>query len=431
MAPWEKYGGEQPKPPQPAGPWAKYAEPEKRVPFDVLPFSTNEKGEEFRFDSDAGILGAAKRAVTLPGDVVSGKVDPLDPAIRDRTLDLATIISPAAAPLRAGEFARMAGIKRSRVEPKAPTTQALEEAGAASMDRAGEMGVEYAAPAIKSMAEGIQTALESKGIIEKLSPKTFAIIGELRNPPPDSIGTVRGLVAARRALQEAAGDFQNPTEQKAASAAIEELDRFILGGAPEGSVVGPATAAGRALEEGRGNFAAAFRSDRLAGAEYRADLRSAAANSGANLDNAIRQRFADILLKPKDARGYSAEELAAIERVAKGSLGRNAARRTGNLLGGGGGLGQMFSSAVGAAGGSAVDPVLGVVGALGLPSIGHGSRMLANSLARHSVEGVDEMVRKRSPLYQKMQAEAPFDVNSPETRAALVRALMLYDAQRQ
>jgi hypothetical protein len=430
MPPWEKYGGALPE--APAGPWGRYAEPEKRVRGDFLPISSNEAGEDVRFDSDAGIVGAVKRAFTLPGDVMSGKVDPMDPAIRDRTLDLAAIISPAAVPLRAGEMAIPGALKAfRRAEPKAPTAEALKEAGAVSMDRAGEMGVEYTGPAIKSMAEGIQTALESKGIIEKLSPKTFAIIGELRNPPPDAIGTVRGLVAARRALQEAAGDFQNPTEQKAASAAIEELDRFIMGGAPAGSVAGPAAAAGRALEEGRGNFAAAFRSERVTGATERADLRAAAANSGANIDNAVRQRFADILLKPKDARGYSAEELAAIERVARGSLGRNTARRVGNLLGGGGGLGQMISSAVGAAGGSAVDPSLAVVGAIGLPTVGYGTKALANTLARRSAESVDEMVRKRSPLYEKMREEAPFDVDSPETRAALIRALMLYDAQRQ
>lgn len=70
------------------------AAPEK-APYkgSILPFSHD--GEDWHFDSDAGLLGDLKRAYTLPGDVYEGRVDPRSDEAIERTFDLATTVSPA------------------------------------------------------------------------------------------------------------------------------------------------------------------------------------------------------------------------------------------------------------------------------------------------------------------------------------------------
>jgi len=54
----------------------------------ILPFSTFADGSR-HFDSDAGIMGAVKRAIMLPGEAMEGKVDPLSEEGLGRSLEFA------------------------------------------------------------------------------------------------------------------------------------------------------------------------------------------------------------------------------------------------------------------------------------------------------------------------------------------------------
>jgi hypothetical protein len=158
----------------------------------------------------------------------------------------------------------------------------------------------------------------------------------------------------------------------------------------------------------------------------RAEGRAQAANSGRNFDNTLRQKAEGILEKPKEISGLSDAELAALDRVVQGGAGRNTARYIGNLLGGGGGLGQAFMAGLGAAPGAMTgNPVLAVVGAGAPMAIGSGAKAIANALAKRDLRSVDELMRKRSPLYEERLANPEMKTLSPEKRAAVARAMML------
>jgi|GEM_PF-2965839 len=68
----------------------------------------------------------------------------------------------------------------------------------------------------------------------------------------------------------------------------------------------------------------------------------------------------------------------------------------------------------GATAGAAIPPLLGAI-----------ARSGANALTSRQVRRVDEMIRKRSPLYQQRVANPPMVPISPEMRAALMRGLLL------
>lgn len=399
----------------------------------ILPFSRNAKGET-SFDSDAGLLGLAKRVFTAPHDIYKGQLSPFSVEGQERAAEFATTISPASAGSRA-----FMGKMRPK-EPAVPTAEELKAAAKAGYKAVKDTGAEYPGAAIGSLADDVQRALEADGLIAELSPQTFAVLNKLRSPPEGSSVTVSNLDAARKALGRIGGNFQNPTEQEAARRVVQRLDEFISSGGQAGPVAGTPAASGglpapwgprpteeaaRHLTEARGNTAAFKRSERITGAEERAELNAAVANSGQNLDNAIRQRLRDILVRPKEARGFNSEELAFLEQIARGSRIGNALRFTGNLMGGGGGLGAVVSGGVaGAAGGAMGLGPLGILAGAAVPATGLAAKKAGNALTVRGVNQLDEMVRKRSPLYEQRAAHPEMEAQiSPDT-VALIRLLL-------
>lgn len=69
-------------------------QPEQREMGMLLPISKGTDAD-VSFDSDAGLLGAVKRAVMTPGDAMQGKFDPTSPEGIARAFEFATVFSPA------------------------------------------------------------------------------------------------------------------------------------------------------------------------------------------------------------------------------------------------------------------------------------------------------------------------------------------------
>lgn len=385
----------------------------------ILPISRDQQGN-VSFDPNAGILGFAKRAFELPGQVFRGEVDPRSEEGIGRVAEMASVVTPMNPALR-GRFLRPA-----RVKP--PTWTDLKAAGGAGFDQVRDMGVDYSATAVQAMATAIRAQLERDGILPNLAPKAYKILDGLQNPPPGSVAPLAGLEAARRALKNAGKDYANPTEQLAAGRIRSGLDEFVQAADPATVVAGPAAAAAKADTAARANYAAGSRSKRLNNLEESSDLRAASANSGQNFENTLRRRATVIVdpTKPKLAAGYSKGELALIRKVAEGTASGNTLRFVGNLLGGGGGLGA--TAATGVLGGlsflASGRPTMAAAVGLSAPILGFGLKKAAARTTRRAFRKADEAVRKRSPLYKDRLRNAPRIPDAPafQSRAALYRA---------
>lgn len=406
------------------------AKADKSYTGSILPFSVDAEGNK-SFDSDAGLLGSLKRSFMLPGDVYAGKVDPMSEEGIGRALEFATTFSSPSPAIRAGDRAipgASLAMKKANVEP--PSAEALKQAARVGYDQVRDAGVDYSAASVQNLARATQAELEKDGILKELAPKSFSILDKLTNAPDGSVAPISGIEAARRAFGNAAKDFANPTEQLAAKRAMEGLDRFVMDPDPSSVVAGAAGEAGSVLKAARGNYAAAKRSGSLTGVQEAAELRAAAANSGQNVGNSVRSRIASLLLKPKEAAGFTEAEIGQLNKVARGSRTANTTRVIGNLLGGGGGLGAGFTAAAGAGAGAMTGSPAATVAGAALPLVGAASKQISNILTERALAVADKMTRARSPLYQRMQDEAPLEVISPEVRAALVKALLLQQQQR-
>jgi hypothetical protein len=393
----------------------------------LLPISRYNDGT-WGFDSNAGIVGSMKRAMMLPGDVYTGKIDPMSEEGRSRAMDLAGIINPVNPGVRAGDRA-IPGVARAmeRRAPAPPTRQQLRSVADAQYKASRAADVDFPADAVANMAALTQRNLDADGIIGELAPKTHSILGKLQAVPASGnpVVTISGLEAARRSLSKGPGRaFDNPTDREAARSAIQSIDDFLNMARRGETVPGTTTAAIDTLKAARGNYAASQRSGTLEGITEAATRRAGASHTGLNLDNTLRGRVASARERPKVIGGFDDAERAALDAVAQGTPVRNATRFVGNTLAGGGGVGMTaLGLGGGAAGAAAGGPVGAAVGAA-LPVVGFGARQLANTMTDRALMKVAEQTRMRSPLYQQMQRDTPMTVVSPEKRALIMRMLM-------
>lgn len=425
--PWEDYGAPPPAATPPDAPWTQYqAKPSVSAPKpwsgSVLPVSRDTQGN-LQFDADAGVLGALKRAFTLPSEVYQGAVDPLSPEGMDRAIEMGTVVTPGSPAVRVGEKAIL-GTRQAK--PPTPTADELKAAAEKGYDTVRNMGVDYKADAVAEMARNLKSSLEQDGILAELAPNTHTFLDKLASPPEGSVANVSGLEAARRAFGKVGQNFNNPTDQLAAGRAQRGLEEFIETANPEAVAAGSGEGVAKALSEARGNYAAYKRSDKLDDTAWRADLAASSANSGTNLDNAIRQRVKSILFSDKQSSGFTPEELDILERIVRGSAPANTARKIGNLLGGGGGLGSVVAGGVsgGAVGGASGSPLIGALTGVGVPATGMASRALANSLTDRALTKAAETTRQRSPLYRQRQDAAPVVAPMSKATEALLRATL-------
>ena len=417
----------------------------------VLPFSKMQNGE-VRFDSNAGILGAAKRFFTLPHDVMTGDVPVRDesgnlsPEILSRSMEAAAFASPVNPAMRAGEKI-IPGVANSLKKAKvdAPTSEQLLKAGSEGFDAMRATRAEYPSAAVKQMAEMLKVRMNQEGFDDITAPSTFSTLNKLASPPENSIATIGGLHSARKVFGKIGQKFNEPSDQAASRTAVNALDEFIRTHDAPGSMAGTASGAGRAarkqaaeyLAEANANYAAGKRSDLIQGIERAADLRAAAANSGQNTGNAIRQRVASALLKEKDTAGFNPAEKDALEGIVRGSRNANLTRDIANRLGGGGGLGSAWIGGIGGAGGAALGtqfgaPVAGAAIGAAIPmALGGALKGASNRITQGALKSADEMIRARSPLYEQMLRDAPMVAETPSKTSALIRALLQAEMQQQ
>lgn len=388
----------------------------KSSPYSVLPVSEDEKGNP-HLDFNAGIFGPVKRAYDYFSKTVSGQepFDPTSPEAIKSSMNIAMASSPVSA---ASKYAQ-AGVTAI------PSKKQLFETAGKQFDKVRDSGVDYSSNAVQQAAGGWQRALEGEGFLESDAPKTHLLLNNLQSPPPDSVMPISGMMSMRRSLLRKTQDFTNPSEQGAAGRVLSSLDEY-LANPPSGSVVrGPADEVSSLYKEARGNYAAGKRSETIESKDYRGNLNADTANSGMNVDNAIRQQAKSLLLDKKALSGFSPEEIAAIDEVARGSTSRNAIRFVGNILGGGGGIGSLIAGSAGAGAGTMLaGPTGAALGASAVPLTGMAAKRFGGYLSQKALNNVDTMVRQRSPLFRQMQQQAPVQQINPQLRSIPLRGLL-------
>lgn len=412
-----------------------------------------------QFSSDAGLVGVAKRAVTAPYEALTGQLQMTDPQGRtsdegiQRGLEMAGAVTPTPPSIRAGSKLIPGEATQWKKNVAVPTADELLAKGSAGFDAMRATGATYPTRSTGRMADITKAELENLGIDPMEAPSTFNVLEKIINAGEGAqYAGINNLHTARKRLGKIGQNFNNPTEQKAAAAAINALDQFIAGqsdlpippvsptAARTGAVGGTIQArkeAAEALTEANANYSAGKRGEFLDKAiDEDAAMQAEAANSGQNIGNAYRQKVKSALRNEKKVSGYNQQEKDALRAIVKGTKPANFTRSAGNVLGGGGGLGALLTAGGGAwAGGTLGGPGGSAVGAaLGatlLPGAGKALKGASNRITKKQFDNARDFVLKRSPVYQKSFADAPTKMSRDAKTEAVIRALIMNQLQQQ
>jgi hypothetical protein len=406
----------------------------------VLPLTRYSDGS-VNFDLDSGITGAIKRAFTLPGEVAKGEVDPTSDEGIARAREMGASVLPAPPVGRFAAAASKGARLPGKVKPKVPTSDELRAAAVPVYEQLDKAGTVFSAKSVDDLSSAIQNELlQKRAIGAEDAPKTFATLRNLQNAPEGAtVPYATGLNTARKQFSKrsAGPDLNNPGDPAASAYAARRIMDFFERDGGNSVVSGPSVPTGL-LKRANQNYAAAKRSETLIGKLDDAELRAAAANSGQNLGNAVRQRIAGLLTNKgsaKDRFGFNEGELQSLGKVVEGSTAANATRNAANFLGGGGGLGSMLTASIGGGAGAMAGGGLGAAIGAAIPVMaGKTLKSGSNALTKKALQKVDKATRMRSPLYEDLLAAAPqrqlpFDQTQALARAALIRAM--YDRQNQ
>lgn len=341
-----------------------------------------------------GLVGETLPAQMAAGVASGATIGGLDSAARGEDPLKGAITSGgfgAAGPVAGRLVGKSVEGVRNIVSPAAqlPTAEALKDTARAGYDGIKNLDVRIKPSSVQSVAQQMQQDFHNEGFRDYLAPKTAGVLDELAQPTPaGSFASFSDLHGMRRALGKAAQSV-DPTEKAAASRAITTFDKY-LENIPQADVLqGDARVASQLLKQSNANYAAGKRADLLQGKVDAADLQAASANSGANVDNALRQRVKDILKSPKLSQGFSQDELLQMQRVVRGTATGNVIRTIGNLLGGGGGLGSLITAGAGA---MAAGPI-----GLAAPAAGTVIKKIGNRMTENQINKLAEMIRSRAP----------------------------------
>lgn len=298
----------------------------------------------------------------------------------------------------------------------------VQEAATRGYQSPAIAAVEFRPGVVDALVNTSLRQLDRARFNDRLAPQTRGILEDLRTPMgrPGWSGpgfhTIEDLQTARQQLSTVAGNFANPTEQAAASRAIENITSYLTRMPQHHLSRGNAAEAGQAWNNARANHAAAKTAQKVQDKLYAAEGQAASANSGANAGNASRQKLRTLLTNPKQGRGLTEAEGELIEQAVQGSRLANALRTGGNLLGGGGGLGALVTGGAGAL-------AAGLPG-LALPVVGKALKSAGDAVTRSQANRIVDAILERAPETAAIQQRGQ-NVLSARKRQALAAQLSL------
>lgn len=266
-------------------------------------------------------------------------------------------------------------------KPPIPTKEQLATDSKAAYKRAEDAGIAVSPDSFSKMKLELLDQLEKEGIDPDLHPDTTAALKRIAST--DGPVTLEKLETLRKIANDAKGSIK-PADQRLAGQVVDHIDDYVdsLG---ESDVVAGDPAKASALKEARDLYSRKKKTDEIDQLIHRAEL-SAPNFSASGMENALRTEFRGLAKNERKMRRFTAEERAAIEKVAQGGPLQNAMRLLGKLAPTG-----VVSGGVSAGAGLAIG---GPAGAVILPAIGGGARYAATRMTSNAAKSAQELMRR-------------------------------------
>lgn len=349
--PWEKYGGQQAAQ---AGPWQKYAAPAQPKAEDgqwernvLLPREVNTATGESRLAMPGiiqGTIDAGVDAFNLPGDVLTGKVDPMsDEAIARSAGAAALVTMPGTAGVAQKAGARLAPEIATAAKELAPA--AAEAAvpmtvkGAQAASKAGYKAVEKSGAvvgqdALNILAHDFRQFAADEGLVlpsgKMVSdfPKVrtgLDAVEEFAQAPLN----MKSAMTLQRQLRRAAKST-DPEEARLGAVMLDKFEDYMTALPDNAFVGGNGPQAVKAWGQAKSDWAT-FRKGQTLDDAITTAHRKAAKFGGSGFENALRNEFDKLAGNERKMRFFTKEERDLITAVAQGTPIANALRQAGKF----------------------------------------------------------------------------------------------------
>lgn len=289
-----------------------------------------------------------------------------------------------------------------------PTAAQIKDAARAGYQHPEVAALEINPAALTDAANRTATTLIKDGYRPVNTPQTFSAVNDLRTPAgaPAKAADVQAVQKNLQVMSREVNAIGKPTpEAAAASVALREIGGFLENLKPTDVLSGNAARTAALLREASANWAAASKAEDVGARLTRAERQAAKAGSGSNIDNAIRQKVSAILDVPSRTVGYKPDEIAQMEKIVRGTVGSNVARKIGKL-GFGDGLSLLLHAGATLPTGGANIPI-GIAGTV--------ARKIGEHITQRNAVALEEMIRGRSPEAARWRAaQARIAASNPQ-----------------
>lgn len=221
---------------------------------------------------------------------------------------------------------------------KPPTQEALRAAKNAAYAKLRSLGGVYTGPSKAGLLTTVRDQMARDGLDQGANPGAWAafqraekVLGAKGPISLDDIDNLRQTIWRQAAGLKGA---DKEAERFYGESMIRLIDDFVDTATPSSlsKATGPELSA--AIKEARKANQIWRKTERINNTLESADLRAAAAYTGTNTDNTIRQQVRPLIDPTSSSRmrGVTPDEKKALERVVRGSTGQNVARTVGQVV---------------------------------------------------------------------------------------------------
>lgn len=312
------------------------------------------------------------------------------------------------------------GFAGTPLPPEVPSVQELKSTARSQYHDPTVEAVEIKPQSVGNLSTQIENSLLKEGYRPHAGQGSGAFREVQGLAPGNGVSSVKvaDIDSARKGLGVLGKErdvYGDPTaEASAAQHAIEHINNYLPSLTQGDLIAGDAAGAANILDQARSNWGAAKRAQQVELLLNKADRQAARSGSGSNIENARRQKIAQILDNPKKSVGYSPDEIGAMDQIVEGTPTRNALRKVGRL-GVSDGLSLLLH------GGTAL-----TTHGLNLPIAVGGTvaRKIGEALTASEGRKLSEMIRSRSALRQGQGQGQVGNMSTPGLRSLLAQALL-------
>ncbi len=291
-----------------------------------------------------------------------------------------------------GGFAGLtaAEAQAARLASRLPTTQQIHDSAQAAYRAVANARLIASQGSLNGLVSATRAGLDQRLMTDVVAPRTFRAIGQLEQSGGD-IAQIMGVRQQLGKINPSAG-----ADYEAAQHVRDAIDNYVETLPPGEIVQGNAQFTQAMLDHARASWRAYAKLDQVQTAMDIGSHRAAVSGTGANSQNAMRQRIREILDSDKNSRGFSADTRQQMEDIVVGTWLTNAARYAGKYAP----SGPVSSIGAGMAylgGGPAAAAAVAIPATI--------AKYLGTYLTRRQIRLLEDTIRGESPTGRPVAAQ--------------------------